>query len=595
MSGFNGLSSPLGVCSLPPRARNAPRTVSYAHYIHEILAHAGICYASLEVHEIENALPALRLLVTVGDTPLPDTTLRKLARWVEAGGAWLAIGGTAGAAPLFGVEEEPSAFVGWGSSIGTLGEGYLQADTAKHPMLAHVRIPLHFFNGVPVRATDGMAIAQVLDAHQRQTPRAGIVQRSFGRGQCLLIAPDVTGTVVRIQQGVAVTRDGVSAPDGTAPICDDMLKSSDGTVLDWWFDRQPVEGVPGFSAFLHPVADAWRDMVVRAILALAQAQGVVIPILWLYPRNLPALAHLSHDTDGNDPTLAEKMLEVLSEAGIHSTWCVIPPGYPEALIARIREEGHELAMHFDAVEEGTIWDEGAFHEQWRALRRLFGGEAPVTNKNHYLRWEGDTDFFEWCARRGVRLDQSKGPSKTGEAGFTFGTCHPYFPLDPQGRCIDVLELPTHTQDLNVFAPDALLEPLLSAVERHHGILHLLFHPAHVAKPGIAETILRAVQTVRQRGMEWWTARRIDEWERARRQVQWREYRAEGDTITIRVNSNTPMHEATLLFNGEVYVDEATDLRVDRTTRWGVPMTAVTLNLHGERSLRLRRSTSPEEV
>lgn len=588
---------PVGVCSLPPRPRNAARTVSYAHYIHEILAHAGICYTPLTVDEVANALPDLRLLVTVGDTSLPDSTQALLARWVEAGGAWLAIGGTAGVPSLFGVEEEPATFAGWGSSIGTLGEGYLQVVRSEHPVLTHVPMPLHFFNGAPVQAKDGEVLACILDAHQRQTPRAGVVGRNVGRGQCLLIAPDVTGTVVRIQQGVGVTRDGVSAPDGTAPICDDMLKSSDGAVLDWWFDRQPVGGVPGFSAFLHPIADIWREMVVRAILALAYAQGIVLPMLWLYPRNLPAIAHLSHDTDGNDPILAEKLLGVLHEAGIQSTWCVIPPGYPENVIERIRANGHELAMHFDAVGEDTAWNEGAFHEQWRSLKQLFGGEALTTNKNHYLRWEGDTEFFEWCARRGIQVDQSKGGSKTGEAGFNFGTCHPYVPIDPRGNPIDVMELPTLSQDLNVFAPDVLLEPLLNAVERHHGVLHLLFHPAHVAKPGVADTILRSVRAAQARGMEWWTARRINEWERARRQVQRCECRVEGDTVTVLVRSDALLQEATLLLtahNVQVSVEGEPPLRVDCTQRWGFPMTAATLNLYGRCTLRYRQEANGKE-
>lgn len=592
MSSTEAFCSPLGVCVLPPRPRNMARTVIYGQYIHEILAHAGLCYQSLAAEEIEKSLPNLSVLLTVGDSPLPDATRDTLARWVEEGGMWLAVGGTAGAPALFGVREELATYSGWGANIGTLGEGYLQVATPEHPVLEHVSVPLHFFNGVPVHASTGIVHASVLDAHGKETPRAAVVERRVGNGRCLLLAPDVTGTVVRVQQGVAVTRDGVPSPDGTAPLCDDMLKSGDGAVLDWWFDRQPVEGVPGFSAFLHPVADIWREMVIRAILYLAQVRKVVLPMLWLYPRNLPALAHLSHDTDGNDPQLAQRMLEVLKEAGIHSTWCVLLPGYPQSLIERIRAEGHELAMHYDAVEEGTMWDEGAFHQQWLSLKNLFGGEPPVTNKNHYLRWEGDTEFYEWCLRRGIQIDQSKGPSKTGEAGFNFGTCHPYFPIDPQGRVIDVLELPTLTQDLNVFAPDALLEPLMNAVARHHGVLHLLFHPAHVEKPGIAETILRSIHRAQDSGMEWWTARRISEWERARRTVRWLGCGEQDGVITVRVRSDTPLQEATLLLTterGEVSVEAAESPRVERTERWGFPMTAVTMNLHGEAALRLRVS------
>jgi hypothetical protein len=350
------------------------------------------------------------------------------------------------------------------------------------------------------------------------------------------------------------------------------------------------KGCLALHAFLHPIADIWREIVIRAILYLAQMRQVVLPILWLYPRNLPALAHLSHDTDVNEPAKAEQMLQVLQQAGIHSTWCVILPGYPAEIIARIDGHGHELAMHYDAVEEGSIWNEGAFHEQWRQLRWLFSGKQITTNKNHYLRWEGDTEFFEWCQRLGIRLDQSKGPSKTGEAGFTFGTCHPYFPVDPKGRVIDVLELPTLTQDLNVFAPDALLEPLLQAALRHHGVLHVLFHPAHVDKPGIADTILHTIRRAQEHGMEWWTARRIDEWERARRALVWREYVPEEGGVCIRLEAAQALEEATLLFVGQ---QEGTVevggqlLSIRPTVRWGVPTGAVTLDLDGEVTLRLR--------
>src|SRR5207253_7712026 len=53
-----------------------------------------------------------------------------------------------------------------------------------------------------------------------------------------------------------------------------------------------------------------------------------------------------------------------------------------------KDAGHELATHYDAMSEGTVWSESAFDEQWRQLVAMFG-DQPVTNKNHYTRWEGD--------------------------------------------------------------------------------------------------------------------------------------------------------------------------------------------------------------
>jgi len=281
---------PLAVCVLPPPPPNAARAVSYGDYIHEVLGHAGFCYGSVEPESLESALPGLRILVTVGEAALPDGAREALRAWVIAGGAWLAIGGTCGLPDLLGVEEERPPIDSFGGGRVALGEGYMRLDHPLHPDLASLRHPLHFFNGIAVRARGGQSIAGVCDAHQRPTRRSAIVESAPGAGHTLLVAPDVTGTIVRIQQGVAVTRDGLSAPDGLGPDTDGVLKSDDGFVLDWHFDRQPVPHVPGYSAFLQPIADQWREVVVRALLQLATESRVALPVLWYYPRSLPAVA-----------------------------------------------------------------------------------------------------------------------------------------------------------------------------------------------------------------------------------------------------------------------------------------------------------------
>jgi hypothetical protein len=581
------LSSPLVVCILPPPRLNAARTVSYPRYIHEILQHAGLCYTELALEDLGERLGEVRVLLTVGDAPLPDALAAQLRSWVEAGGRWIAIGGVAGQHDLFGVTVEVPAYTGFGGSVGTLGEGYL-APRANHPAFAHLAFPLHYFNGIPVQATDGMVLAAVLDAHQRQTSRAAMTEKQTGGGVCLLIAPDITGTVVRVQQGVGVTRDGVPAPDGTAPQIDEVLKSDDGAVLDWYFDREPVPNVPGFMAFLQPIADQWREVLLRAIFAQALAAGVRLPLLWLYPNNLPALAHLSHDTDGNELALGERLLEVVNEAGIHSTWCVIMPGYPRDFIARIAADGHELAMHYDAVSDGCPWSHELFHEQWQGLVDLFG-QRPVSNKNHYLRWQGDMELFEWLVEHGIQLDQTKGASKTGEAGFIFGTCHPHFPVDVAGNVVDVLEVPTPTQDLEIFAPTALLYPLMEAALRYHGIMHLLFHPAHIAKPGVADAIFTAVRETQAVGMAWWTAAQINRWERARRQAHWHDYQAQDGVATVTLASEADLPGASLLWLGDEPVcieANGAALESKLLTRWGFPFHAATLDVQARGAVAL---------
>lgn len=520
-------SLPVAVCVLPARPENSPRGVLHPNYVHEILAHAGLCYQNVSLEDLDDSLSQIRVLVTVGEMELPAETQQLLTGWVNRGGAWLSIAGVCGCAELFGVAyAQPGYRLKWGAAGAcVLGEGYLapasSANGEAHRILQHLEIPLHFFNGLAVVAadTETTPAGRTLDIHGRPIERVGVVERQVGSGHCLLIAPDAVGAVQHIQQGRAITRDGSPAPDGTAPVTDGVLKSDDGMVLDWYFDRQEVPGVPGLNAFLQPVADQWREVILRAIFHLAEATATPLPLLWLYPRNLPAIAHMSHDSDNNVPEKAERLLELLDESQIKSTWCIIEPGYARELIDRIRDAGHELAMHYDAVTPGRPWGQEQFDSQWEFLVALFG-EKPVSNKNHYTRWEGDTEFFDWCALRGIEIDQSKGASKTGEVGFNFGTCHPHFPLAPDGRMIDVLELPTPTQDLEVFAPTAVAHALLASAQRNHGVLHVLFHPGHTDKPEVGVALLEIVAAAKSQGLEWWTAAQLNSWERARRTARW---------------------------------------------------------------------------
>jgi len=569
------IGCPLGVCVLPLPGPSVGRTVSYPDYIHEILEHAGLCYALVEPATLVDRLPELRVLVTVGGADLPDDVRQRVPSWVKNGGSWLAIGGTGALPELFGVEPERPAFEGWGMSLAVLGEGYLVPTVSSHPVLAGVCGPLHYFGGAAFGCRGGQALAHALDAHQRTAERPVVVEARPGKGHCLLVAPDVTGTIVRIQQGIAVTRDGVSAPDGTCTLVDGALKSGDGQVLDWLLDRQPVPGVPGLRAFLRCIADEWRDLIVRAMLHLAAEAGVALPVLWYHPRDLPAVGHLSHDTDLGEVPNADRLLEILGSLDLSSTWCVIPPGYAAEAIARIRDAGHELAMHFDAFERPHFTEE-ALESQWRELSALFG-LRPVSNKNHYLRFEGDTEFFDWLAARGIALDQSKGAARAGEAGYNFGTCHLFRPVAPDGRTIGVLELATPTQDLEVFAPSALGDALLSSVMRHHGVLHLLFHPAHIMTDGVEDALRGAVERGRARGLEWWTAERLAHWELARRGLRWASYETRGNGLRVTVTAEQPLEGATVLWLGE---------REGPTVeRWGFRFSRTIADLDGEVVLR----------
>jgi len=220
------------------------------------------------------------------------------------------------------------------------------------------------------------------------------------------------------------------------------------------------------------------------------------------------------------------------------------------------------------------------------VRKEAGVDGFVSNKNHYLRWEGDTELFAWCIKRGILLDQSKGASKTGEAGFNFGTCHPYRPVSPEGEVLPILELPTPTQDLLVFAPEALVAPLLDAVERQHGILHLLFHPAHIEKPGVAQALLSAVRAGEARGLRWRTAAAIAEWENSRRAASWT---VEDGAFTLTAGPDAPLPGATVLvfaLDGQRVMVDGKPVEAETIERWGIPFNGIVRNIDAGQALRL---------
>ena len=102
-------------------------------------------------------------------------------------------------------------------------------------------------------------------------------------------------------------------------------------------------------AFLEPVTDELREVILRSIFHAAARQGLALPVLWYWPRGLKAVGHISHDTDGNEPHKATALLEVLNRAKVKSTWCTLyPGGYPREFYGTLREQDFEIALHYDA-------------------------------------------------------------------------------------------------------------------------------------------------------------------------------------------------------------------------------------------------------
>ncbi len=521
-------------------------------YILELAQRAGFFYGQQPAGQTGRA----RVLVLAGEHKLSADQRNKLTAFVEEGGALVSLGGLHGMQKLFGAEQVPSELnKGWGmSAVQQLGEGYLDVRQARHPVFAGLKSSLHFFGGLAMQATDARAEGSLRNRHGRPVPLPVLLERRVGRGIVVLIAPDLLNSIVHIQQGIAVMRDGAPAFDGTMPINEGALKTDDGQVLDYDLDRVTLEKGEA-PVFLYPVADELRLIILRAIQYAAQAVNQPLMQLAPWPRDLPAVGCLSHDSDGNKPELGWALLEQVKKAGARTTWCTMfPSDYPRELYDAVRAAGCEIALHYDAMKSDADhqWGFDLLMKQLRGLSMNSGIKEIVSNKNHYTRWEGRLDFFRWCENAGLKADGTMGPSKRGGCGFPRGTCQPWRPLDDEStppRFLDVYEIPLITQDLNIHLPAARAPQLLDQAVAHGGLAHFLFHPAHIREAGMADAMQTLVTEGRKRGMEWWTHAEVWRWETARRGVRLMGVTAVDNKLCVRLRADLSLKGATLIVRG----------------------------------------------
>ncbi len=208
---------------------DAPATYRYAE---EVLSHAGLFWSPIVREELTGVANLecneYGIILLAGELRLNETERETLSNFVTAGGVLIAVGATSGLERLFGVEPQMG-----------LGEGYIQIRRKQHPITMGLESSLHTFGGAGVRATEGVSLARMRDALYRSTDNDAIVERRVGKGLTLFIAPDLFGSIVRIQQGIYVDQDGVCASDGSAPINDGILKCEDGMTLNFELDRTP--------------------------------------------------------------------------------------------------------------------------------------------------------------------------------------------------------------------------------------------------------------------------------------------------------------------------------------------------------------------
>jgi hypothetical protein len=480
-------------------------------YIYEILKDAGVPFQRFE--SVKEALNhSLDILIVALESDDAETA-SSLWNYVESGGVVISYGGLQKLAGKLGCKVSQIT----GSGYADLPD-YIENDK------------LRYLKSSPwVLAADHDFEADCSGELLKDQPIGAEMGPAFmrfkvGKGSIERWSVRIVETIVRLQQGAGpVIKDGIPAGDGTAAIDDDILKTDDGFSLNWEWDRNETEtGQPYFGI---PYGDLWRDVLISHLLKTAAHKGLVLPFIDVWPDQVQAVAMISHDSDLNMDESAEITLELLKKCGIQTTWCMMEPGFSPHYYRRIQEEGHELAFHYNALpKDNGHWSKEEFSRQLHWLRKASGVDEIVSNKNHYTRFEGWGEFFEWCESEGIASDQSFGPSKKGNVGFIFGTCRPYFPMawwDQENRTYDVTEICFQSQDLDIgsWADSSVVRPLLKQIKRVKGVAHIIFHQYHLyTKQSAVDAMLRYVDVAREMGFEFWTGKRINDWVRLRRNV-----------------------------------------------------------------------------
>ncbi|HVX46714.1 MAG TPA: hypothetical protein VHC49_22675 [Mycobacteriales bacterium] len=549
MNNRNSLPGSVGVLLDAASARSSWECGENAWFLYcpEILAHLGISYDT--VADLDSGTRSHRLLLApAGVRPVSPAQLERAGRWIRSGGTLILCGDPGALAALAGVQP-----------TGTVDEGHVVVADA--PIWGPAPdLDLHAFGGVGLKPAGAEVVA-----YWRDTDRAAITYRLIGRGAVVCLGPDLWQSIVRIQQGWPIRMDGTPAEDGTVPVDDDILKCEDGLALSYSDDRGQAPGTEFRRPFRHeyppnnaaplfhrPQADIWRSLFARVLWWAGERAGIPVPWLFYWPAGVEAVAHMSHDSDGNTDESARDALAAFAEADVAVTWCVMHPGgYSPSTYSEITAAGHEIALHYNAMGDTQLdqWGPEFLEKQHSWLRDTAGIERAISNKNHYTRWEGWTQFFRWCESEGIEIDQSRGPSKQGDVGFTFGSCHPSFPMAGQehrNRLIDVLSLPLHAQDLAWTTIVANRSVILDQARAQHGVAHFLFHGWNISRYDRLKAVIPATAAAaRHRGMPWWTSAEINSWERRRRQVRV-SARSEPDRLVVQVDAAAELPEAAVL-------------------------------------------------
>ncbi len=527
----------------------------YAPWYLEALEHAGLMFEKLDSVP-ENRLAQFDLFLLCGNGVAPDQALIELWLNQSKGRALVVSGGTWGLNRLLGVNHVPEhpRFV----------HGQVTAENS--PLFPDQAWRARFYGGPRVRVNLANSVVETAD-------QAVAVSQL---GQAWLVAPHVGQTIAFLQLGQAVETDGSGPEDGSAHWDVGPPRAEYGTRIPF---EDRTDGVFGI-----PHADLIKELWIRTVLVAAKSTGKRAAMLWHLPRNANHMGVLTLDCDTTNSTDLFNLNATLLMTNTRATVLTRHGGYGPDVYGWLKRVGHEVGLTFDPNVAGG-WHPDRFRMDLSSLMRLASIGPITTARVIGGGWRGWMQPYEIFAHAGTKGVVSKGGTEPGTAGFLFGTCHPFYPVRPDGRALGALEFPHQLFNVGVTSPNEPVESIVNQVAARHGVLHGVTSLSMVHQDAGFSGLKRWISIFKQSQGDFITLEKLQQFERARRQLR---INVEQQN-TLQIESEEPLDGLTVMVQGRDVLGAGLSGRTapQMVHRYGQDFIAFTLNLGDRRVNDLR--------
>jgi peptidoglycan/xylan/chitin deacetylase (PgdA/CDA1 family) len=154
----------------------------------------------------------------------------------------------------------------------------------------------------------------------------------------------------------------------------------------------------------------------------------------------------------------------------------------EREMCMLHDRGYEIGLHGGCE---AYHDLEALKREKRHLERVLN-RSVAGYRNHFLKFRVP-DTWELLEKAGFQYDTTLGYADC--VGFRNGMCHPFRPFNLNtNRELEILEIPLVIMDMTLLSFMKLnmdqawehTEHLLNTVERHHGVITILWHNTNMA-------------------------------------------------------------------------------------------------------------------